>query len=44
VVPIEAFAAQERQQPLSDLIGTGKGLWGRDSRVTLRKLRDEWNR
>ena len=44
VVPIEALAAQERQQPLADLLGSGKGLWGRDSRVTLRRLRDEWNR
>ena len=44
VVPMEALGAQARQQPLADLLGSGKGLWGRDSRAGLRRLRDEWNR
>ena len=44
LVPMEAMAAHTRQQPLVELLGSGKGLWGRDSRVGLRKLRDEWSR
>lgn len=44
LVPLEAMTAPVRQQPLSDVLGSGKGLWGRDSRAGLRKLRDEWNR
>jgi hypothetical protein len=26
------------------MLGSGTGLWGRNSRAALRKLRDEWNR
>jgi prevent-host-death family protein len=44
LIPIEAYAATTRQQPLTTLIGTGRGLWGRDSTRTIRKLRDEWER
>ena len=44
LVPMEAMTAHARQQPLAELLGSGKGLWGRDSRAGLRKLRDEWNR
>lgn len=44
LVPMEAMTAHVRQQPLADVLGSGKGLWGRDSRAGLRKLRDEWNR
>lgn len=44
IVPMDEMGAGARQQPLRDLLGTGKGLWGRDSRSTLRRLRDEWNR
>ncbi len=33
-----------RQQPLTPLKGTARGLWGKDSARALRKLRDEWNR
>jgi prevent-host-death family protein len=44
LVPLEAMAAHSKQQPLNELLGSGKGLWGRDSRAGLRKLRDEWNR
>ena len=33
------------QRSLLSLAGTGHGLYGRrDSRTTLRRLRDEWNR
>jgi hypothetical protein len=27
---------------LLDLAGTGRGLWGDDSNLNLRRLRDEW--
>ena len=42
LVPFEAYGATMRQQPLTPLQGTGRGLWGRDSARTVRKLRDEW--
>ena len=42
LVPIETHSAVMRQQPLISLEGSGRGLWGRDSRRALRKLRDEW--
>jgi prevent-host-death family protein len=42
LVPIEAYGAAMRQQPLTPLQGSGRGLWGRDSARTVRKLRDEW--
>jgi hypothetical protein len=29
---------------LLPLAGSGRGLWGPDSRSTLRALRDEWDR
>lgn len=29
---------------LQSLAGTGRGLWGADSRKTIARLRDEWNR
>jgi prevent-host-death family protein len=44
LVSIETFNATVRQQSLLPLQGSGRGLWGKDSRATLRKLRDEWNR
>jgi prevent-host-death family protein len=44
VVPMEAFSSQSRQQALLEMLGSGRGLWGRDSRAALRKLRAEWNR
>jgi prevent-host-death family protein len=44
IVPIDAFEAAVRQAPLIPAAGTGRGLWGRTSARTLRKLRDEWNR
>ena len=44
LVPIEAYGAAMRQQPLTPLEGSGRGLWGRDSTRTVRKLRDEWTR
>jgi prevent-host-death family protein len=44
LVPISAYGAAVRQEPLLPVAGTGRGLWGRSSEPTLRKLRDEWNR
>jgi prevent-host-death family protein len=44
IVPVERIQPGARQKPLTPLAGSGKGLWGRDSARTLRKLRDEWNR
>jgi prevent-host-death family protein len=44
LVSMEEMTAHVRQQPLLDVLGSGKGLWGRDSRATLRRLREEWNR
>lgn len=32
-----------RQRPLLKLEGSGCGLWGKDSRRTLRQLREEWS-
>jgi prevent-host-death family protein len=44
IVPLDAYEATGRQQPLLTVEGSGKGLWGDDSARTLRDLRDEWNR
>jgi prevent-host-death family protein len=42
IVPVTQRAT--RQQPLTALAGSGKGLWGKESAKLLRRLRDEWNR
>ena len=44
LVPIEAYGAAIRQQPLIPVAGSGRGLWGKNSTRTIRKLRDEWSR
>jgi prevent-host-death family protein len=44
LMPIDAHEAASRQQPLLPLAGSGRGLWGRDSARSLRRLRDEWSR
>lgn len=43
LAPISPSAAQA-QRSLLPLAGSGRGLYGRDSQSTLRRLRDEWNR
>jgi prevent-host-death family protein len=43
LVPIDAYAATVRQQPLIPVEGSGRGLWGKQSTRTIRKLRDEWS-
>jgi prevent-host-death family protein len=44
IVPVGRTAGPPRQMSLLGLAGSGKGLWGKDSTKTLRKLRDEWDR
>ena len=44
LVPIEMYASAPRQHSLLALRGSGRGLWGKDSTRTLRKLRAEWDR
>jgi prevent-host-death family protein len=44
LIPIEAYDAAARQQPLLPVGGSGRGSWGKDSTRTLRKQRDEWSR
>jgi len=44
IVPVDRMTAGKRQKSLLALAGSGRGLWRRDSRKTLRKLRDEWDR
>lgn len=43
IVPVDR-ASGARQQPLNALAGSGKGLWGKNSARTLRRLREEWQR
>jgi hypothetical protein len=43
-VPADHDEQGGAQQPILALKGTGRGLWGRNSATTIRKLRDEWNR
>lgn len=42
IVPVER--ATGGQKPLLALAGSGKGLWGKSSVRTLRRLREEWDR
>ena len=44
LVPIGDYIAAARQEPLTPVAGSGRGLWGRNSARTIRKLRDEWSR
>lgn len=39
---VEPAAATARSGSFARLRGTGKGLWGRDSRRWIEKLRSEW--
>jgi prevent-host-death family protein len=43
VVPVEQLTAGRPRGSLLGLEGTGRGLWGRSSSVTVRQLRDEWS-
>jgi prevent-host-death family protein len=44
LIPVEAYGAAGRQQSLMPVAGSGRGLWGKSSIHTLRKLRHEWSR
>ena len=44
LVPVAQLGDAERQQSILSLKGTGRGLWGKSSLRTLRRLRNEWNR
>jgi len=41
LVPVKGVAGS-RQMPLTALAGSGKGMWGDDSKAAVRRLRDEW--
>jgi len=41
LVPISRVTLP-KQRSLIPLAESGKGLWGKDSRITLRRMRDEW--
>jgi prevent-host-death family protein len=44
IVPVQQAQIRGRQKSILELAGSGKGLWGRNSTKTLRRLRGEWNR
>lgn len=44
LVPIKTIGDLNKQQSLLPLLGSGRGLWGRNSTRTLRELRDELTR
>jgi prevent-host-death family protein len=44
LTPFSASGEANAQRSLLSLAGSGRELYGRDSRVTLRRLRDEWER
>ena len=44
LVPIDQYDQSRPQQSILPLKGTGRGLWGKNSTRTIRKLRDEWER
>jgi hypothetical protein len=43
-VPLSQYHTGHRQQSLLTLEGAGRGLWGKNSTGTIKKLRDEWSR
>ena len=44
LVLVDSKVSIARQPSLLQLEGSGKGMWGKDSTLTIRKLRDEWER
>jgi prevent-host-death family protein len=44
LVPLSQYHTGPKQQSLLTLEGAARGLWGRNSATTIKKLRDEWNR
>ena len=43
LIPIDAYRASLRQQPLTPVAGSGHGFWGKNSTRAHRSLRDEWS-
>jgi prevent-host-death family protein len=44
LVPIADCIDNASQHSLASVAGTGRGLWGSDSRRTVARLRGEWDR
>ena len=44
LVPLDRYGGSGQPQSLLPLAGSGRGLWGRNSAASIRKLRDEWSR
>lgn len=44
LTPVSAAGEASTQRSLLSLAGSARGLYGRDSRATVRRLRNEWNR
>jgi prevent-host-death family protein len=44
LVPIDEYPPAGKQLSILPLVGSGRGLWGKDSTKYIRKLRDEWDR
>jgi prevent-host-death family protein len=44
LAPISSSGSAYVQRSLLPLAGSARGLYGRDSRPALRRLRDEWDR
>jgi prevent-host-death family protein len=42
VVPVHAVEGEKAKMPILSLAGSGRGLWGRNSRRKLKRLREEW--
>jgi prevent-host-death family protein len=42
VVPVGAANTGKPRLSFLSLAGSGRGLWGRDSRRAVKRLRDEW--
>jgi len=44
LIPLDEYEQAGRQEPLTSVKGSGRGLWGADSAHTIRELRNEWKR
>ncbi|MBK8998683.1 MAG: type II toxin-antitoxin system prevent-host-death family antitoxin [Myxococcales bacterium] len=42
LVPVGTASAGRPRLAFVSLAGSGRGLWGRDSRTAVKRLRDEW--
>jgi prevent-host-death family protein len=44
LVPITQWRIMDQQKSLMTLKGSGRGMWGKNSGRSLKKLREEWER